>query len=436
MKGNFEKNNYLFENLETMLDPKQPLFKLADTLPWNKIENIFSDLYSEKGRPAKNIRLMASLIILKRIYNLGDETVIEQWLQNPYMQYFSGEKTFCWKMPCDPSDLVHFRKRIGEKGVEEIFKLSIEIHGKETVDEEVSIDTTVQEKNITFPTDVKLNRKIILNCLKMAKEEKIKLRRTYTRTVKKLVFLQRGKKSIKGKKIAIKAQRHLKTIAGRLVRELNKKLNAKQLKKHEDLLKLFEKIMLQRRESKNKIYSIHEPEIYCISKGKEHKKYEFGTKVSLAITNKSGIIVGALNIGENKYDGNTIPDTIDQIEIMTSVIPKAAGTDQGYRGITNYKGCMIVNADRLKKKKIGQYERRKIKKLLRRRAGIEAIISSLKNRHRLSRNYLAGTYGDRINVMLAAAGFNFKKWMRKIKLLIFDKLFIKNLRFCLPVIKY
>ncbi len=330
MKSNFERNSYLFENLETMLDPKQPLYKMAKAIAWDKLESKFLNLYSEKGRPAKNIRLMASLIILKRLYNLGDETVVAQWLQNPYMQYFSGEKTFCWKMPCDPSDLVHFRKRIGEAGVEEIFKLSIEIHNLNEEVKEISIDTTVQEKNITFPTDVKLHKKIILRCVKIAKEENIKLRRTYKRTVKKLVFLQRGKKNIKGKKIAIKAQKHLKTIAGRLVRELNKKLRVEQLKKYEDLLKLFERVLNQKKESKNKIYSLHETGIYCISKGKEHKRYEFGTKVSLAITNKSGIIVGALNIDENKYDGKTISETIDQIEKITGITPKTAGTDQGY----------------------------------------------------------------------------------------------------------
>jgi len=125
MIGNAEKNQFLFENLETMLDPKQTLYQLAKTIPWNEVESYFMGFYPSNGRPAKNIRFMVSLIILKRMFNLRDETVIDQWIQNPYMQYFSGEKTFQWKMPCDPSDLVHFRKRIGEKGIEKIFKLSM-----------------------------------------------------------------------------------------------------------------------------------------------------------------------------------------------------------------------------------------------------------------------------------------------------------------------
>src|SRR4030042_1029420 len=362
MIGKPEKNSYLFDNLETMLDPKQPLYLLAHKINWDEVVEWFKDFYSEKGRSAKTIRLMVSLLILKRIFNLGDETIIEQWIQNPYMQYFSGEKTFHWSLPCDPSDLVHFRKRIGKEGVEKIFKISIDIHDKASVEKEISVDTTVQEKNITYPTDVKLYKKICIMCVKIAREENI------------------------------------------------------------ELLEIFDSILKQEKESKNKIYSIHEPHVYCISKGKEHKKYEYGTKVSIAYTNKTGVIVGALNIEKNEHDSKSIPKVIDQIESITGNIPKKAGTDQGYRGISNYKGCEIVHADKLKRKSLSQYERRKIKKLLRRRAGIEAIIGHLKNRHRLNRNYLSGSIGDELNDLLEEDGFNFKKWMRNIKL-IFDFIF-------------
>jgi transposase, IS5 family len=428
MMGKNDKNRYLFNDLESMLDPKQPLYLLANKINWDEITEWFKDYYSKTGRPSKNIRLMVSLLIMKRIFNLGDETIIESWLQNPYMQYFSGEKTFQWKMPCDPSDLVHFRKRIGKSGVEKIFKISIEIHGNAKEEKEISVDTTVQEKNITFPTDVKLYKKICQYCVEISRKENIKLRQSYTRTVKKLIFLQRGKRTKNGKKKANKAKRYLKTIAGRLIRELYRKLDKNQLKKYSELLNLFESILKQERDSKNKIYSIHEPHIYCISKGKEHKKYEYGTKVSISYTNKTGIIVGALNINENKHDSKTLPDVIDQIEILTGKSPVKVGTDQGYRGISKYKNTEIIHADKLKRKTLNKYERRKIKLLLRRRAGIEAIIGHLKNKHRLNVNYLSGTYGDEINVMLAAIGFNFKKWLRKIKIVLFYliKLFKKD----------
>ena len=432
MIGKQEKNSYLFDNLETMLDPKQPLYLLSHKINWDEVYEWFKKYYSEKGRSAKTIRLMVSLLILKRIYDLGDETVVEQWIQNPYMQYFSGEKTFHWSLPCDPSDLVHFRKRIGKEGVEKIFKISIDIHDEASYEKEISVDTTVQEKNITFPTDVKLYKKICDLCVKIADDENIALRQSYRRTVKKLVFLQRGKKSRRGIMIAKKAKRHLKIIAGRLLRELKRKLSSKSYEKYSELLGIFDSILKQARDSKDKIYSIHEPHIYCISKGKDYKKYEYGTKVSIAYTNKSGIIVGALNIEKNKHDSKSIPEVIDQIESLTGNVPLKVGTDQGYRGISKYNGCEIIHADKLRGKRLSQYERRKIKKLLRRRAGIEAIIGHLKNRHRLNRNYLSGSLGDELNVLLAAAGFNFKKWMRNIKLafdIIFYKLKLKGLSF-------
>jgi len=425
MIGKEDSNKYLFNDLETMLDPKQPLYLLSNKINWDEVNILFSEFYAKRGRPAKPIRLMVSLLLLKRIFNLGDETIVQQWIQNPYMQYFSGEKTFQWKMPCEPSDLVHFRKRIGKKGVEKIFEISIKIHGKEADEKAISIDTTVQEKNISFPTDTKLYKKIWCNCIKIAKNENVELRQSYSRTVKKLLFLQRGRKTKKGRIIANKAKRKLKTIAGRLVRELNRKLSDEQFKKYPGRLELFQSILAQKKESKNKIYSIHESHIYCMSKGKEHKKYEYGTKVSISWTNKSGIIVGALNISENKHDSKTIPDVIEQIERIRGLVPKTAGTDQGYRGISEYKGCKIIHADKLKNKKKTQYERRKIKKLLRRRAGIEAVISHLKNRHRLGTNYLSGTLGDEINVMMAASGYNLKKWMRKAYKFI-DYLFLNN----------
>jgi transposase, IS5 family len=224
MLGKNENNKYLFNDLESMLDPKQALYLLSNKIDWDSITEWFKDHYSKTGRPSKNIRLMVSLLILKRIYNLGDETIVESWVQNPYMQYFSGEKTFQWKMPCDPSDLVHFRKRIGKEGIEKIFEISIDIHGNAKEEKEISVDTTVQEKNITFPTDVKLYKKIYVYCIEIAKKENIKLRQSYTRTIKKLIFLQRGRKTKKGKKAADKAKRHLKTISGRLIRELYRKL--------------------------------------------------------------------------------------------------------------------------------------------------------------------------------------------------------------------
>ena len=325
-------------------------------------------------------------------------------------------------MPCEPSDLVHIRKRIGEEGVEKILKLSIDLHGKDAREEEVVIDTTVQEKNISFPTDVKLHRKIALGCVKIAKEEGIELRQSYTRTVKRLMYLQRGRNYIRTRKRALKAAKRLKTISGRLLREIGRKLPPEKLSEYEKKLLIFEKVLAQQRDSKKKIYSLHEPHVYCIAKGKDHKKYEFGSKVSIARTKRSGIIVGALNIETNQYDGHTLPAALRQIEELRGSRPTVAITDQGYRGRKYYGETVIVNARDLRRQKTAN-GKRKVKKQLKQRSAIEPVIEHLKSGHRLSRNYLSGVSGDNINVMLAAAGYNFRRLLRKLRYFLLDFLF-------------
>jgi IS5 family transposase len=414
-----DQPSFMIQGLKEMCNPRDPLYRLANMIPWDQVESWFEDEYAIDGRPAKPVRLMVSLLILKRLYNLGDETVVQEWVQNPYMQYFSGETEFQWELPCEPSDLVHFRNRIREEGVKKILKLSIDLHGKDAQEAEVVIDTTVQEKNITFPTDVKLHRKIASQCVRIAKAEGMPLRQTYTRTVKHLVYLQRGRNNIRTKKAALKAGRRLKTISGRLLRELQRKLPPERLSDYEQKLAIFEKILSQQRDSKNKIYSIHEPHVYCVAKGKDHKKYEFGSKVSIARTKRSGIIVGALNIEKNQYDGHTLSAALRQIEGLRGSRPTVAITDQGYRGKKHYGETVIVNARDLRRQKTA-YRRRKVKKQLRQRSAIEPVIEHLKSGHRLSRNYLSGVFGDNINVMLAAAGYNFKRLLRKLKHFLLD----------------
>ncbi len=414
-----DQPSFMIQGLKEICNPRNPLYRLADVIPWDEVESWFEGEYAIDGRPAKPIRLMVSLLILKRLYNLGDETVVEAWVQNPYMQYFSGEVEFQWEMPCEPSDLVHFRKRIGEEGVKKILKLSIDLHGKDAREEEVVIDTTVQEKNITFPTDVKLHRKIASECVKIAKNEGIELRQSYTRTVKRLMYLQRGRNYIKTKKTALKAARRLKTISGRLLREIQRKLPTEKLSEYEKKLGILEKVLAQQRDSKKKIYSIHEPHVYCIAKGKDHKKYEFGSKVSIARTKRSGIIVGALNIPENQYDGKTLPAVLSQIEELRGSRPKVVITDQGYRGRKYYGESTVVNARDLRKQ-TSVYGKRKVRNQLRRRSAIEPVIEHLKSDYRLSRNYLSGVFGDSVNVMLAAAGYNFKRLLRKLRHFLLD----------------
>jgi len=415
MKGNSpdqKQQSFLYQGLKELLNPKEPMYQLSEKIPWEEIEKSFTKYYVEFGRPSKPVRLMVSLMILKQMNNLGDETVISQWVQNPYWQYFSGEKIFQWKYPVEPSDLVHFRKRIGEEGVKKILEISIKLHGKSAMEKEVIVDTTVQEKNITYPTDVKLYRKIIEQSCKISEEENIEQRQSYKRTVKKMLLLQRFRNHPKNKKKAIQAERKMKTIAGRLVRELERKLSTEQKEKYEAKLKIFNKILVQKKEDKEKIYSIHEPEVYCISKGKEHKKYEFGSKASIVLTKRSGIIVGAYSLEKNEYDGHTLPKALDQCEQLRGLRPKMAIADRGYKGKTKIGETEIL-IPKPKKKSMSEYEKKKMRGRFRRRASIEPVIGHLKTDNRLCRNYLKGLVGDQLNVMLASAAYNFRKWMRK-----------------------
>lgn len=423
---NQHQKSFLYQGLTEMLNPQDTLFQLTNKIDWAELEKEFAKYYINFGRPAKPIRLMVSLLILKQLYNLGDETVVERWVQNPYYQYFSGEKDFQWKFPVEPSDFVHFRKRIGEEGVKKILEISIRLHGKEAMEKEVVVDTTVQEKNITFPTDAKLHKKIIAQCRKIATEEGIEQRQSYKRTVKKLIMLQRFRNHPKNKKAANAAARKLKTIAGRVVRELERKLTTEEQKqKYEEKIELFNRILRQKKNDKEKVYSIHEPKTYCISKGKEHKKYEFGSKASIVTTKQSGIIVGAYSLEKNDYDGHTLPKALDQCEELRGERPRVAIVDRGYRGKSKIGETEIL-IPKPPKKGTSEYEKKKARARFRRRAAIEPIIGHLKTDYRLEKNYLKGVVGDSINMMLAAAAFNFKKWMRKMKN--FFGSFFKNLQ--------
>lgn len=400
-----------FSTFEEQLNHQHPLYILSNRIDWKKFDDAFKKHYSEKmGAPAKPIRLLVGLLILKHLRNLSDESVVEQWAENAYYQYFCGEEYFASAEPCVPTELVEFRKRIGEEGVELIFQESIRINGKDGKEDEGTTDTTVQEKNITFPTDSKLHKTIIEKCKDIAEKENLEMRQTYTRTVKKLSYHQRFRNHPKNYGKARKADRKIKTIAGRLVRELERKLPSQTIPKYFSSLEIFKKILAQKRNDTQKIYSVHEPHVQCIGKGKEHKKYEFGSKVSIISTKNSSVIIGALNIEKNDYDAHTLEPAIRQQQRLTGHVLKNNFTDRGYRGVKNVLGTNIITPYNKPK---NNYQKQKLRIGFRRRAGIEPKIGHLKSDHRLSRNFYKGIFGDNINVMLAAAAMNFKRMMNK-----------------------
>jgi transposase, IS5 family len=400
----------LFNSIGDQLNQKHPLYRLANAINWSLFDEAFSIHYClTDGRPAKPIRLMVSLCILKHLRNLSDESVVEQWSENMYYQYFSGEFTFTASIPCVPTELVMFRERIGSGGMELILQESIRVNNDETpIDKNnliVSIDTTVQEKNITYPTDDKQYKKIIKYCWRIASLEDIDLRRSYKRKLKELSTIQRFKNNKNGRKSARRANSKIRTIAGALVREVARKLSWDGLCKHIEHLKRCRRIIEQQRTDTDKIYSLHEPDVKCYTKGKEHKKYEFGSKVSIVIDQKTNIILGAMNFAENVHDSKTIPDVIDQCEVLIGAIPQQAYVDRGYRGIQQHKTCNVCVPK--PDKNISKQKRKYHSK----RAAIEAIIGSLKKNFRLCRNYYKGIKGDEINLFLSAAAMNFKRVM-------------------------
>jgi transposase, IS5 family len=400
-----------YSTFEEQLSHSHPLYILANRINWQLFEDAFSKLYSEEGRPAKTIRLMVALLILKHIRNISDESVVEQWMENVYYQYFSGEKMYACGVPCEASELVHFRNRIGEAGIELILKESIRINGKDGQEKESTTDTTVQEKNITYPTDSKLHRKIIKKCIAIADKDGIELRQRYTRVLKDLLMEQRFRNHPKNKGRARKADKKVKTIAGRLVRELVRKLPPGS---YQNEIELFKKVLAQKTADTNKIYSLHEPHTQCISKGKEHKKYEFGSKVSIITTKISGVIIGAINIQKNVHDSKTLHPAIEQQQRLTGITLKNTFVDRGYRGVKEVLGTKIIIPD-IPDKKRTAYQKQQLRKGFKRRAAIEPRIGHLKQDHRLSRNFYKGIKGDDINVMLAAAAMNFKRMMNKWK---------------------
>ena len=200
---------------------------------------------------------------------------------------------------------------------------------------------------------------------------------------------------------------------------------------------MYKKILSQKRNDTNKIYSLHEPHVQCISKGKEHKKYEFGSKASITTTKNSGVIIGALNIPQNDYDAHTLEASTTQQQRLTGHVLRNNYVDRGFRGVKKVLGTNIIVADNNRNRSV--YEKQKLRHGFRRRAAIEPRIGHLKTDHRLNRNFYKGIFGDNINVMLAAAAMNFKRMMNKWKnnpqLYFFFKWSYDLIVFKMPVLK-
>ncbi|WP_277631833.1 IS5 family transposase [Avrilella dinanensis] len=403
--------------LVDFIDGRHELVLLSNKIDWSYFEKEFAPLYSKTGNPSHPIRFMVGCLLLKHLYNLGDETLASAWIMNPYMQYFCGRVFFEHRFPCDPSNFVHFRKRIGEKGIEKIFAYSVKMHNpKMTTSNFVLSDTTVQENNTTFPTDAKLCKKVIDYCNKVAEKEGIKQRQRYTKVSKQLVRNTYNGKHPKRTKQAKKSQRHLKTIALRLIRELERNFNEEQKEIYREKLALYTKTVTQKRNDSNKIYSIHKPFTRCIAKGKAHKQYEFGNKVGLITTANRGkkIILAIKAFLQTPYDGHTIEPLLEQMESNQQKLPKELVYDRGGKGKSKIKGIKI-SIPGTPKKSDTAYQKQTKRKKFRTRAAIEPIIGHLKTDFRMAQNYFLGESGPQINAFMAATAWNLKKMMEILK---------------------
>ena len=411
---NQKQRNLFAPLLSDFIDMGHELALLSQEIDWKHIEDGLSGYYSHTGQPSMPVRFMVGCLMLKRLYNLGDETLAEAWVMNPYMQYFCGEAHFQHQFPCDPSDFAHFRKRIGEEGISLIFTHSVALHGKNARSKQVVSDTTVQENNVTYPTDSKLAKKVIDKCAKIARGEGIKQRQSYKRVSKQLLRDTYNSSHPRRKKKAMRAQRKLKVIAGRVVRELLAKLPEQAKGAYQEELELFYKAINQRRNDKAKIYSLHKPYTTCIAKGKAHKKYEYGNKTGLMLNPKSLVILAIDSFEGNPHDSNTIKPLLEQMGGNLGYQPEEVIYDRGGRGKPKVNG-VTVSTPKKPLKSDSNYQKLKKRRKFRQRAAIEPVIGHLKKDFRMGQNYLVGKETPRTNAMLAAMGWNLKLLMKKLK---------------------
>lgn len=410
------QQNLFKTRLTELINMDHPLVKLAQEISWDKIEAEFEGLFSKEGRPSIAIRKIAGMLLLKEMFKESDESVVERWIENAYWQYFTGETFFQTEQPFDPSNFVHFRRRIGENGLEFLLGQSVSLHPKAKTEDEVQIDTTVQEKNITFPTDAKLAKKVIDNCGKIAEKEGVIQRQSYKRVSKQLLRSAYFGHHPKRQKNARMARKKLRTIGKRVLRELERKLPENVLKDYREIFAIYLKALTQEKTTKDKIYSLHEPQVACIAKGKSGKNYEFGTKIAVVRGRKTGIITSVKRFSGNPHDSKTLEESLAQSERVRKSIggtrPKRAATDRGFRGIKEVEGTSILLPTKKEKTRYGQQVARL---RFRARAAIEPCISHLKRNHSLGLNFLKGVAGDINNALLAAVGYNLKMRLNQIK---------------------
>lgn len=415
-KKNDNRIELFRERLDNILDRRHELYRLADLINWPLFEEEFGNLYTPKtGRPGIPVRLLVGLSYLQQAFGLSDEAVVSRWVENPYWQYFCGETYFQHRLPIDPSSMTRWRKRIGVKGSEFILAETIDAGVrsgavKESSFKRVTVDTTVQPKAIRYPTDSRLYDRCRERLVSLARKFDVDLRQSYVRLGKKALRKAGSYAHARQFKRAKRQIRTLKTYLGRVYRDILRKVLPDpdlHAEFHEELM-LTEQLLAQKRHDKHKLYSLHAPEVECIAKGKVHKKYEFGVKVSVATTNRDNFVVGMDALAGNPYDGHTLQGALDQVGRLTGKMPERCYVDRGYRGHGVTKTAVYISGQR-------RGITPTIKKELKRRSAVEPVIGHMKTDGKLGRNWLKDHVGDRINALLCGAGHNIRIILRKLK---------------------
>jgi len=441
-------DDFFRARLDQMIDLRHPLAVLARRMPWSQIEAALSPAFARKniegkviadddlfggtvetadggaspaGRPRLPIRLMSTLLYLKHAFNLSDEEVVERWAENVVWQYFSGQTYYEPRLPCDATQIGRFRKAIGEAGVEELLKATIDTAVttkavRPAEFERVIVDSTVQEKAIAHPVDSRLLEIARAKVVQMAKFAGLALKQTFVKEGRELRRKAGGYAHAKQFKRLRRVVKRQRTILGIVIREIKRKLSTESsaaphtATRLTTLLERAERIRTQQPKDKNKLYALHAPEVECIGKGKARKPYEFGVKTSIAVTHKSGLMVGARTFPGNPYDGHVLNQQLEQTTILledTGKSPLQVIVDLGYRGVDQDNPTVEI-IHRGKYKSLTKQQRRWLK----RRQAVEPAIGRLKSDHRMDRCWLQGQLGDALHAVLCAAGYNLRWLMR------------------------
>jgi len=413
--------------LDQIIDLEHALVKLAQTIDWRFLEGKFGAVYTDKpGHPPLPTRLMAGLAILKHSYDLSDEGLCERWVENPYFQYFCGEEFFQHRLVFDRSSLTRWRQRMGEVKLQVLLQESLAVATRTEAMKpsdlaRIVVDSTVQPKAVMFPTDAKLLNRARERLVRLAKKVGVELRQSYRRVGKFALIKHQRYAHAHQFKRANRSLRKLKTYLGRVIRDIGRRIAG-----DDDLEEIFarelslaRRVLAQDRHQRGrKVYSLHAPEVECIGKGKAHRPYEFGVKVSIAtpVKHSAGgqFVAHVATLPGNPYDGHTLAQVIPDTQALLGNVLERIIADAGYRGHN------APAEHRFRVYTAGQRRRvnQQIKREFKRRAAIEPVIGHLKDDHRMGRNYLAHSSGDAINAILAAVGYNFRRLIQWLRLLL------------------